>query len=109
MDNREEENKRRDAELGMNREITRRDFLNGVAVGTGAALLGGALSAQQLLAAGALDEFAPEKAPDYYPPARMGIRGTTTARLPRRIACATGLPRIPSAIPSRLAKHTISW
>src|SRR6516165_6556914 len=66
---------RRDRELGMHREITRRDFLNGVATGAGAALLGGPLEAAELLATGALDEFAPEKAPDYYPPARMGIRG----------------------------------
>jgi spermidine dehydrogenase len=72
--NAENENKP-DAGLGMDREITRRDFLNGVAVGTGAALLGSAFGARQLLAAGALDEFAPEKAPDYYPPARTGIRG----------------------------------
>ena len=64
-----------DRELGMNREITRRDFLNGVAIGTGASFLGGALGAEQLLAAGVLDEFAPEKAPDYYPPSRTGIRG----------------------------------
>jgi spermidine dehydrogenase len=28
-----------------------------------------------LLAAGVLDDFAPEKAPDYYPPARLGMRG----------------------------------
>ena len=28
-----------DNELGMNREISRRDFLNGVALGTGAGLL----------------------------------------------------------------------
>jgi len=67
--------KKRDCELGMDREITRRDFLNGVVIGTGGALLGGALGAEQLLAAAALDEFAPEKAPDYYPPARTGIRG----------------------------------
>jgi spermidine dehydrogenase len=64
-----------DAELGMNREITRRDFLNGVAVGAGATLLGGAFGAEQVLAAGMLDEFAPEKAPDYYPPAKTGMRG----------------------------------
>src|SRR5437899_862210 len=67
--------KKRDCELGMDREITRRDFLNGVAMGTGGALLGGALGAEQLLAAAAFDEFAPEKAPDYYPPSRTGIRG----------------------------------
>jgi len=65
----------KDRELGMNREITRRDFLNGVAVGTGATLLGGSIGAEQLFAAAAFDEFAPEKAPDYYPPARTGIRG----------------------------------
>ena len=64
-----------DHELGLTREITRRDFLNGVAVGTGAALLDSAFGAEQLLAAGVLDEFAPEKAADYYPPARTGMRG----------------------------------
>ncbi len=64
-----------DHELGMTREITRRDFLNGVAIGAGASLLGGALGAQQLLAAGILDEFAPEKAPNYDPPAKTGMRG----------------------------------
>ncbi len=67
--------KKRDCELGMGCEITRRDFLNGVAMGTGGALFGAALGAKQLLAAAALDEFAPEKAPDYYPPSRTGIRG----------------------------------
>ncbi len=75
MADQEKADEKRDAELGMNREITRRDFLNGVALGTGAALLESSLGAPQLLAAGALDEFAPEKSPDYYPPARMGMRG----------------------------------
>lgn len=65
----------KDKELGMNREITRRDFLNGVALGAGTALLGGTLGAETLLTAAVLDEFAPEKAPDYYPPARLGMRG----------------------------------
>jgi len=59
----------------MNREISRRDFLNGVAVGVGGTLVGGGIGTETLIAAAALDEFAPEKAPDYYPPARMGIRG----------------------------------
>src|SRR5579864_4519480 len=66
---------KKNRELGMTREITRRDFLNGVAIGTGSALLGGAIGAEQLFAAAAFDEFAPENAPDYYPPSRMGIRG----------------------------------
>jgi spermidine dehydrogenase len=64
-----------DLELGMTREITRRDFLNGVAVGAGASVLGSAFGAEHLLAAGMLDGFAPEKAPDYYPPAKTGMRG----------------------------------
>ncbi len=64
-----------DHELGMTREITRRDFLNGVAVGTGASLLGTVFGAEQLLAAAVLDEYAPEKSPDYYPPAKSGMRG----------------------------------
>jgi spermidine dehydrogenase len=66
---------KKDCELGMTREITRRDFLNGVAIGTGATLLGGSIGAEQLFAAAAFDEFAPEKSPDYYPPSRTGIRG----------------------------------
>jgi spermidine dehydrogenase len=65
----------KDNDLGMGREITRRDFLNGVAVGVGGTLVGGGFGAETLLAAAALDDFAPEKALDYYPPARMGIRG----------------------------------
>src|SRR5467141_1615971 len=62
-------------DLGMGREITRRDFLDGVAIGVGGTIVGGGIGTETLLAAAALDEFAPEKAPDYYPPARMGMRG----------------------------------
>jgi spermidine dehydrogenase len=66
---------RKDKELGMGREITRRDFLNGVAAGVGGTLAVGGFGANTLVAAAALDEFAPEKAADYYPPTRMGMRG----------------------------------
>jgi spermidine dehydrogenase len=59
----------RDRELGMQREITRRDFLNGVAVTAGAALM-----PWDLLAAA--DDAGPEKAPGYYPPALTGLRGS---------------------------------
>ena len=62
-------------DLGMGREITRRDFLNGVAIGVGGTLIAEGIGTETLLAAGVLDEFAPEKAADYYPPARQGIRG----------------------------------
>ncbi len=34
------ETKRNDEKLGMGRNITRRDFLNGVAIGVGGAMLG---------------------------------------------------------------------
>jgi spermidine dehydrogenase len=61
-------------DLGMAREITRRDFLNGVAIGTGASLLGANPAAERLLAAAVLDEHAPEQT-SYYPPAKMGMRG----------------------------------
>jgi spermidine dehydrogenase len=57
----------RDRELGMRRNITRRDFVNGIGAATaGAALLPRWAAAQ---------EFAPEQAPGYYPPALTGMRG----------------------------------
>ena len=62
--------KKRDRELGMHCPITRRDFLNGVAVGTG-----GLLAADPLLAALLSEQAVPEKAPGYYPPALTGMRG----------------------------------
>jgi spermidine dehydrogenase len=52
----------RDRELGMDRPIKRRDFLNGVAVAVGASLLGAESAAGQ----------AP---PSYYPPTLTGMRG----------------------------------
>lgn len=64
----------RDRELGMHRKITRRDFLDGVAVAAGGALLGlhtPWLHAQQAAGEG----FNPEKDPAYDPPALTGMRG----------------------------------
>ena len=58
----------RDRELGMHRKITRRDFINGVAVTAGAAMM-----PWQLFG---IDSPAPEKAPGYYPPALTGMRGS---------------------------------
>jgi spermidine dehydrogenase len=66
---------KKDRELGMHCPITRRDFLNGVAIGVGGSLVGGSLLGDPLLAAFGADDFAPEKAADYYPPARTGMRG----------------------------------
>jgi spermidine dehydrogenase len=60
----------RDRELGMHCPISRRDFLNGVALG-----VGGALAGEPLLDAMAVADEATEKAPGYYPPALTGMRG----------------------------------
>jgi len=58
----------RDRELGMHRRISRRDFINGVAVTAGAAMM-----PWHLLG----DEPArPENSPGYYPPALTGLRGS---------------------------------
>ncbi|HEX4536565.1 MAG TPA: NAD(P)-binding protein [Candidatus Acidoferrum sp.] len=64
----------------MGRQITRRDFLNGVSVGVGGAVVSATgvskvFDAETLLAAAALDEIAAQNAPGYYPPAKMGMRG----------------------------------
>src|SRR5215468_11207685 len=58
-----------DKSLGMDRAISRRDFLNGVAVSIGSAVIPPA--------ALAFDEavYAREKARRYYPPALTGMRG----------------------------------
>ncbi len=69
------EQQKKDQELGLDREISRRDFLNGVAIGAGTGLLAGSLGAEHILAAGIFDQCSSEKAPDYYPPAKLGMRG----------------------------------
>ena len=58
----------RDRELGMHRNITRRDFLNGVAVTAGAAMM-----PWHLFGA---DDSVPENSSTYYPPALTGMRGS---------------------------------
>jgi spermidine dehydrogenase len=61
---------KRDRDLGMHCPISRRDFLNGIAVGVGGTLVG-----EPLLGAMDGEEYAPEKSADYYPPALTGMRG----------------------------------
>jgi len=60
----------------MDRSITRRDFLNGVAIGVGGAIVAGALGEMPgfhgMLGAAGLDQ----DAPGYYPPALTGMRGS---------------------------------
>jgi spermidine dehydrogenase len=57
-----------DHELGMHRKITRRDFLNGVAVSASAAMM-----PRKLLSAQAA---ASQSSSAYYPPALTGLRGS---------------------------------
>src|SRR5262249_53175952 len=59
-----------DKELGMDRSITRRDFLNGIAVTAGASIL------PPHITAALQHDLDPEKSPDYYPPALTGLRGS---------------------------------
>jgi spermidine dehydrogenase len=67
--------KKRDRDLGMNSNITRRDFLNGVGITVGSSLLG--CDPFLLDVFGVPDTaFAPEKDPAYYPPAKTGLRGS---------------------------------
>jgi hypothetical protein len=66
--------RRRDKELGMGAKITRRDFLNGVAVTVGAATLPGIVP-REMWAAVASD-LETQDAPGYYPPRRTGLRGS---------------------------------
>jgi spermidine dehydrogenase len=59
-----------DKALGMDRKITRRDFMNGAAVAVAAAILPGtAVSAES-------DSSEPQNQPGYNPPALAGLRGS---------------------------------
>jgi spermidine dehydrogenase len=62
-----------DRKLGMKRPITRRDFLNGVAIGVGGAIACHWIPGLEWAAAS--QPFAQDK-PGYYPPSLMGMRGS---------------------------------
>ena len=64
---------RLDRSLGMDRDISRRDFLNGAAIALTGTLAHPWFESTALAQAAA---SAPEKSPDYYPPSRTGLRGT---------------------------------
>src|SRR5580704_12994104 len=67
----EKQDRSRDLFLGMDQPITRRDFLNGIAIGAAAAASG------PLLAASSAAELPPaaQDAFGYYPPLLTGLRG----------------------------------
>jgi spermidine dehydrogenase len=71
--------KSKDRELGMKCEITRRDFMDGVALAIGGAIA--ASAAPHLFGLSALDS-ASEKSPAYYPPALTGLRGNHEGSYP---------------------------
>jgi len=68
--------KRKDRELGMDRDITRRDFLNGVNIAVTGSLLvtpfTQALAALEASGRGVSEQMTP----GYYPPTRAGLRGS---------------------------------
>ncbi len=59
----------KDKSLGMDQPIARRNFLQGAAIGTAAAVAG-------LTSAEAAQQDEPQNAPEYYPPTRLGMRGS---------------------------------
>ena len=65
----------KDRKLGMDRNITRRDFLNGVAIGVGGAMT--AKSLPSLAWITGADELFPQDKPGYNPPALTGMRGSS--------------------------------
>jgi spermidine dehydrogenase len=63
-----------DKKLGMDRPITRRDFLNGVSIAVGGSVLASNAPWVNAVETSTVD-FAPEKGSNYYPPALTGMRG----------------------------------
>src|SRR6267143_1843238 len=82
---------KRDRDLGRDRKISRRDFLNGVAVG-----VGGAVAAQPRFAALAPVGSAPEETADNDPPAWAGPRGNHdgTFTYAHRLRDGSGIPTV---------------
>ena len=68
-----------DRELGMGRRITRRDFLNGVSVGVGGAMLASQAGLLAALEGSANASEAAAGSGSYYPPALTGMRGSYDA------------------------------
>ncbi len=91
-----------DRKLGMDMDISRRDFLNSVSIAVGASLFPGAASAQDV---GAQD------VPGYYPPELTGMRGShpgsfETAHLARDGASfATGVHSFALFTPNRTTDY----
>lgn len=85
-----------DRKLGMNTDISRRDFLNGVSVAIGASLLPACTKT------GAPDV---EKLSAYYPPAEMGMRGSNLGRSKSPMLRS----RARNATPTKSTSTTTLW
>jgi spermidine dehydrogenase len=70
----DEQSEARDIELGMRCPVSRRDFLNGVAVGVGSAFAGSLVPGLEWSAEAA--SLPLQDTPGYYPPALSGMRGS---------------------------------
>ena len=92
-----------DRYLGMNRPITRRDFMNGAAMVIGAAMLPTAR------AFGVANPGEPQNEPGYDPPIRQDCAAAIPVRSRLLTACATAPFGRAQASPSRATKHTIWW
>jgi spermidine dehydrogenase len=94
------EDKSRDRALGLDRPITRRDFLNGIAIGTAALAYPDALPARGSDPAGAAgaasdSEMPAQDVPGYYPPLLTGMRGSHPGSFEAAHALRDGQPPPP--------------
>jgi len=64
-----------DRDLGMNRAIPRRDFLNGVSIAVGSTVMNGGFPGLEWIAEAVEEQFPQDKA-GYYPPTLTGMRGS---------------------------------
>ena len=93
--------KRSDKQLGMQRAITRRDFVQGAAVAAGAAMQAGALVAPNLAEAGtSFSNNAEYAAAIDYPPIKTGMRGSHAGAYEIAHALARESAKFPSPEPS---------
>jgi spermidine dehydrogenase len=93
------EDKSRDRALGLDQPITRRDFLNGIAIGTAAWAYPDALMAGGPAPAGgaASDSGSPaQDGPGYYPPLLTGMRGSHPGSFEAAHALRDGQPPPPA-------------
>ena len=87
-----------DKKLGMDRRITRRDFLNGVAVGASGAAAGSVLNSLAL--AELTDPLAAQDRPGYYPPALTGMRGSHAGSFEAAHSVRDGKPPTKGSAPA---------